>query len=159
MKFSDAMLNALRELKTAYALVDMAGRILEHDGRFPLWVAGEEGSLVGRALADVFPEIVGQEEVLESVRRGESLSWRLEYLHRTMPDGKDRYLALTVVPGRPEAGIGLMVLVTDITEQGTYLQQLTQSRNEILLLRERLQELQSQLESLLRQHLPPSRRR
>ena len=82
----------------------------------------------------------------------------LDYLQRTMPNGDTRYLSLTIVRRRSEQDIALVVLVTDITEQGTYLQQLTQSRNEILLLQNRIKEFESRLDDLLHRQFPPSRR-
>jgi len=156
--WSDSMLDALLGLKTAYALADSAGWIVEHDARFSLWVTGQEGELSGQALVDVLPELVGQEEALQSLCRGESPFWKLDYLQRTMPNGDIRYLSLTIVRRRSEQDIALVVLVTDITEQGTYLQQLTQSRNEILLLQNRIKEFESRLDDLLHRQFPPSRR-
>ena len=143
----------LAALKTTYALVDARGRIIAHAPSFPAWAGGEGDSLVGQALSDVLPEFLGQEEALEEVRRGDRPFVRLEYVHRPAAEG-ERYLTLTAIPGEAETGAAWTVLLTDITEQAEHYQELTQSRNELRLLRRRLDQRNAQLDYLLRHYLP-----
>ncbi len=154
MKIPDFIQAALIGLKTGCALVDLEGRIVEHDLLFPVWTMGEQRSLVGWPLLDVLPELVGQEESLENVSQGQSPFFRLDHLNRRGPNQEALYLMVTVIIGEPGAGIGLNVLVTDVTEQGQYIQELMQHRNELHLTRRKLADLSYQLDYLLRHYLP-----
>jgi adenylate cyclase len=155
MEISGFIQTLLTGLKTSYALVDSAGQIIEHDSLVPVWAMGEQNSLVGRALLNVLPELVGQEETLEKVGRREALFFRLENINRVDAAGKMRYLTLIAIPGGPRAGVALTVLATDTTEQGEYLQELMQNRNELWLTRRKLVKLNHQLDYLLHHYLAP----
>lgn len=156
MKLPDFICTTLAALKTSYALVDQAGQIVEHDPFFPAWVVGQPDSLVGAAsLVDTLPELVGQEEALERVRRGDLPFLRLENINRPEPAGHVRYLTLTVINLQPNSATTLAVFVTDVTEQGQYVQQLMQSRNELQLVRRKLAKLNDQLDYLLHHYLSP----
>jgi len=146
---------ALAGLKTTYALVDPQWHILEHDPQFSAWLADGPKNLVNLPLLDLLPEFVGQEDGLKSVQQGDEPFIRLDNVNRVTPEGAIRYLALTIVPGQPETGMALVLLVTDVTEQGEYLQELTQNRNELRIVRRRLAELSYQLDTLLRHYLSP----
>lgn len=156
MKLPDFIQTALAALKTSYALVDQAGQIVDHDPLFPAWVMGQPDNLVGTAsLVDLLPELVGQEEALERVRRGDLPFLRLENINRPEPAGFTRYLTLTVITLQPNSTTTLAVFVTDVTEQGQYVQQLMQSRNELQLARHKLAKLNDQLDYLLHHYLSP----
>lgn len=146
--------NLLTALKASYAWVDPTGHIIAHDPCFPVWAAGEERDLSGCALLDILPEFVGQEEALEEVRRGKRPFVQLQHINRTTATGI-RYLTLTAIAGNMEDGVAWIVLLTDTTEQGMYLQELVQSRNELRLLRRELDRRNAQLDYLLRHYLPP----
>lgn len=154
MKIPDFIQAALIGLKTGCALVDLEGQIVEHDLLFPVWTMGEQCSLVGVPLTDILPELIGQEEALESVRCGQSPFFRLDHLNRRGPKNELLYLMVTVIIGEPNAGIALNVLVTDVTEQGLYIQELMQHRNELHLTKRKLADLSYQLDYLLRHYLP-----
>ncbi len=145
---------ALAGLKTAYALVNPAGYIVGHDQSFSSWISEEQSDLVGQALLDVLPEFVGQEDILESVRQGKEPLLRLENINRETATGSTRYLTLTVISSQSNADTALIVLVADVTQQGNYLQQLMQSRNELYLVRRKLAQLNDQLDYLLRHYVP-----
>ncbi len=147
----DAVLDALQ---TTYALLDARDRIVAHTPRFALWLTGKEQQLRGQWLVDVLPEFFGQEEELARVRRGESPCVRVEQVNRSTPTGETRYYTFTALNARRERG-WLILLVTDITEQGKYLQDLMQSRNELRLLRRQLTEANEQLDFLLRNYVSP----
>ncbi|MFN8457446.1 MAG: hypothetical protein U0401_22765 [Anaerolineae bacterium] len=153
MKIPNFIQAGLIGLKTGCALIDLEGQIVEHDLLFPVWTMGEQRSLVGWSLWDVLPELIGQEESLESVRQGQSPFFRLEHLNRRSPKNEALYLMVTVIIGEPNAGIALNVLVTDVTEQGRYVQELMQHRNELHLTKRKLADLSYQLDYLLRHYL------
>lgn len=153
MKTPDFIQTILTGLKTSYALVDSYGRITACDPHFP--AVGQSDSLPGLALTEVWPEVIGQEEALEKVRQGETAFFRLENVNRTGPSGDLRYLTLTIIAAPPDTGAALMALATDVTEQGLYLQQLMQSRNELRLARRKLAKLNDHLDYLLHHYLPP----
>lgn len=154
MKIPDFIQAALIGLKTGCALVDLDGQIVEHDLLFPVWTMGEQCNLVGLPLLDILPELVGQEEALESVSQGQSPFFRLDHLNRRGPNNEILYLMLTIIIGEPTAGIALNVLITDVTEQGLYIQELMQHRNELHLTKRKLADLSYQLDYLLRHYLP-----
>ena len=149
-----AMQVMLNKLKIAYALVAQDGSIIEHDSLFALWLLGEERQLNGAALFDVLPEFIGQESVLEDIRKGREPLLQLANVNRTTAQGETRYLVLNVVANQLSSTIPMMVLLTDVTEQAERLQQLMQSRNELYLAQRRLAQLNSQLDYLLRHYVP-----
>ena len=145
----------LTGLKTVYALVNSNGQIVSYDPLFPKWISAEQDSVVGLQLLEVLPEFVGQESELDQVGRGDRPFVRIDYCERASPaGGQRRYLHLVAVPGPGESEVALMVLVTDVTEQGQLLQALTQSRNELRLARHKMIQLTYQLDYLLRHYVP-----
>jgi len=143
----------LAGLKTAYALVDPTGHLIAHGPLFSTWAIGEEKDLAGQALLELLPELVGQEEALEEVRRGDRPFVRLEYVNRPVTE-EVQYLTLTVVPGEADSGAAWTVLLTDTTEPAEHCRELVQSRNELRLLRRQLDQRNAQLDYLLRRYLP-----
>jgi adenylate cyclase len=147
------MQTALKGLKTNYALVDATGRIIEHGPHFLM--ATEPNQLVGAALSDLFPELIGQEEELKQLEYGQTPFFRLENINWSSPTGEINYLTLTIVPVEPDTDAALLALVSDVTEHGTYLQQLMQNRNELHLARRQLAKMNDQLDYLLHHYVPP----
>lgn len=144
----------LQELKTAYAFLDSGDRLIEHCPRFAQWLSVESRHLVGTHLLDVLPELYGQEEELLRVRQGQIPSIELENVNRTQANGEIFYFTLMIVPYTQDARASLTVLITDVTRQGKYLQELIQGRNELRLLRRELFQINEQLDFLLRHYLP-----
>ncbi|MBN2394606.1 MAG: PAS domain-containing protein [Anaerolineae bacterium] len=144
----------LKSLKTAYAFLDASDRFVEHSPRFAQWLSPEARNLVGTPLLDVLPEFYGQEDDLAHVRQGKIPFVELEHVNRAQANGEVYYFTLMVIPYTQDAQAGLTILVTDVTQQGRYLQELTQSRNELRLLRGELFQLNEQLDFLLRHYLP-----
>lgn len=65
------------------------------------------------------------------------------------------YFTLTAILYQDETiPNALAILVTNVTEQGHYLQELTQNRNELRLLRQQLMQRNAQLDLLLHHYLP-----
>ncbi len=142
----------LERLQVTYALINEQYAIVEHGENFPLWLVGFSESLVGRFLLDVVPEFFGMETELEHIREGSLSTWSLEHIHRAQEDGSSRYFTFTAAPclSAPEL---MIILVKDVTEQGSYLQQLMQSHNETRLLRRKVNKLNAQLNYFLRHYV------
>lgn len=145
----------LRELKIAYALFDAEQHIIEHDALLAAWLAGEQQNLIGAHMLDVFPEFFGQECALTEIRAGQSNYIQIENVNRVLSSGQTRYFTLTAMACPPGVAADFVIVVADMTEQGNYLQELTQNRNELRLLRRRLSRLNEQLDFLLKHYLAP----
>ena len=155
MDISDFITTVLDGLQTAYASADQQGIISQHGPLFPLWIMGQPADLVGSDMFELLPELIGQEEVLAQVRRQEIPFLRLENINRTTMAGQIRYMNLLLLPALPQTEAALMILATDVTEQGQYLQQLMQNRNELHLAQQRLADLSYRLDYILRHYLAP----
>jgi len=108
-------------------------------------MAGSQGgSLCGQSVTDVFPELIGCEEELLAVARGESASFEMPLVNRSISDDSPRYLSLTGIAD-PEIEGGLVLLVHDDTERGILAQQLMQNLNEVRLLRGKLEAANARL--------------
>ncbi len=142
----------LRELKVAYALFDADYRLMEHDTFFEAWLAIPRRNLRGRHLLDLFPELTGQG--LDAVAPP-PFPIHLENISRSTPAGEVRYFMLTAISCDQYLDATAMVLLTDVTEPGKYIQELIQRHNELRVLKEQLSGLNQKLDFLLRHYLPP----
>ncbi len=127
------------ELKVTAAHIDANHQIVACTPGLPeyLLVAGEEP--LGLSLMELFPELIGHEEDLADVAWGRVPRFDLPKINRTVPNSADRnYLSLTILP-HPEAHGHLVLLVQDVTGEGRLEQQITQSLNELGLLRAELE--------------------
>ena len=71
---------------------------------------------------------------------GELPRFKLAWVNRELPDGETVYLTMIQLPYRDESGqiTGLLHFTHDVTETGLLGQRLTQERNELRLIKERL---------------------
>lgn len=108
-------------------------------------------SPAGQALTDLFPELIGAEDDLVAVARGQSPRLELSLINRLDPadlDGRwPHYLSLTAVP-HPELAGCLVLLVRDVTDEGRLGQQVMQQLNEMRLLRAQLEAANARLARL-----------
>ena len=126
------------ELKVTAAHVDADLRIVACTPGLPDYLVTGEG-LLGRPLVDLFPELIGHQEDLAGIARGRVPRFELPKINRTALDSAGlNYLSLTVLP-HPEVRGHLVLLVQDVTGEGRLEQQMTQSRNELGLLRAELE--------------------
>lgn len=124
----------------AYAVTDLELIVKEVNGPQGL-ICGEESKCVGRSLYEICPELVGFEEILEGVLKGKKDSIKLDFVNREGAAGETRYLAMEEMPRRDSSGriTGIVHLVQDITVRGELQQQITQSRNQLMLLQEQIE--------------------
>lgn len=144
----------LAELRIAYALFDAEQRLIEHDALLAAWL-GCAPPLTGAHLLDLFPEFVGQELALADVCAGQTNDIQIQNVFRTTSPGTANYFTLTAIACPQDAVAEFAVVVTDVSEQAKHLQELTQNRNELRLLRRQLSQLNEQLDFLLKHYLPP----
>ncbi len=136
----------LADRRLAYAVLDDGLRVVAVHGAADLLPPDS----LGRSLFDIAPELVGLEPEVEAVLRGERPRFSLDWVNRETPDGRPLYVHLVHLPyplpgashGPPT---GVLHLVEDVTAGGLLQQTLTQHRNELRLLRDRLTQQNSQL--------------
>lgn len=129
----------LEQRQLAYLMTDGQLRVRHIYDPAHLIVAGDE-SVIGQALVDLAPELIGNEDALKAISAGQQALIRLEMVNRADSAGETRYHRLLVKPRQPgeEQPQGVVYLVEDVTEIGEMQQRLMQRRNELLLLRDAL---------------------
>lgn len=145
----------LREMHIAYAMLDAEQHILAHDALFAAWFGAEQGSLIGQHVFDVLPEFYGQDIRAGCAGNTPPPAVRVENVNRLLPTGEARYFNLILLPCIQGLDAAFLVLVADVTEQGRYIQELMQGRNELRLLRQEMARLNAQLDFLLRHYVSP----
>ena len=135
-----------------YAVCGADRHILEHSPGLPRFVSAAAAALPlqGQPIEDLFDELRGSEESLAKVARGELPSMQIVHTSREQADGQSVYLTLTLVP----YASGLLLIVSDTTQEGELMQRLVQRRNEVMLLQERLQQVNQRLDYLIRHFVP-----
>ncbi|MCW5852730.1 MAG: HAMP domain-containing histidine kinase [Anaerolineae bacterium] len=136
----------LADRHLAYALLDARLRVVAVQGPADLLPPDS----LGRSLFDLAPELIGLEPDIEAVLAGQRPRFTLDWVNRETPSGETIYVHLILLPfhlngaanGQPN---GLIHLVEDVTASGLLQQALTQHRNELRLLRDRLAQQNSQL--------------
>lgn len=88
-------------------------------------------SFPGRDLSEVFPEFIGNEQLIQEVVNRKAADFRLDYVNRSGADGQVHCLHLLVLPDE-EPGYGLLVL-EDVTDRARMLQEVNQQKYELLL--------------------------
>lgn len=130
----------LRNRKIAYVITDLNLEIVEVGGAVDVFRHSDSDSVVGRALMELVPELVGSEMVLADILAGKLPYFELAWVNREITSGQTIYLTLVDLPHRNETGAitGLIHLAQDVTEMGAIDQQLAQHRNELRLLQNQL---------------------
>jgi hypothetical protein len=136
------MENSLNQLifqsrKIAFALTDRNLVIKELHGQ-PEIIEAVMKSCLGCSLIEIFPELLGNQQDLVDILAGNLSSLELVYINRET-QGKTVYLTMDDLPYKDETGriLGIVHVVQDETSTGELEQQITQSRNELRLLKER----------------------
>lgn len=128
----------LIETGSAYVVVDPDLRIQSAGGMLALL----GGKLpIGGHLLDLLPELFGNEAALDEILHGERDRLYLPLINRQMPDGSTLYIDLLTIPLNDKDGriTGLIQIVTDTTQRSVIEQLRSQQRNELQLLKDRLQ--------------------
>lgn len=145
----------LREMRIAYALLDADQRIIAYDVFFAAWLSAGYTSLIGQHVFDLLPEFYGQDIQAECLESASPTVIHVENVNRLSSSGETHYFNLIRVPCSPDLDAAFLVLMADVTEQGRYIQELLQSRNDLRLLRHEAARLNEQLDFLLRHYISP----
>jgi adenylate cyclase len=144
-----------KEQKVAYLLIDEQLNLFEQGGELTVLQSATPFS-PHCSLLDVIPELIGSEDLLQEVLKGDLPRFELENLNRVLGNDEVHYLNVILLPHRPTAHetTKLLVILADISA-GTQIQQtLTQQRNELGLLKQRLDETNKRLEYILQHYVP-----
>ena len=143
----------LSGLDAAYALIDADGVILQHDATFGDWIDSSRDNLCGNEIWDIVPELFGYEPEIAAVQAGHQTRMRLDVINRVDRYGRLHYFSIVIVAAPEGDQHDLMLIVIDNTEQNTILQDSTQSRNELRLVRRELARANQHLDLLLNQYV------
>ncbi len=133
--------------KTAYAVVDTTSNIIQRGGDTNLF-----GDMLqeNMTLFDLVPELYGCEDVIDDVIVGNLNEFALDNLNRVLLNGDTRYVDLALLPYEQY----LLVLLIDKTEWVQTQQTLTQQRNELRLLKSKLDEVNQRMEFIIQHYVP-----
>jgi signal transduction histidine kinase len=144
------MENSLNQLifksrKIAYAITDRELIVQELHGQPELIDTLMERCL-GCPLTEIFPELIGNQQDLDDILAGKLSNLQLVYVNRES-QGKTIYLTMDDLPYKDESGkiMGIVHVVQDETSKGELEQQITQNRNELRLLMEKVSKLNLEL--------------
>jgi class 3 adenylate cyclase len=134
-----------------YATTDTAGRVLSYSPGFTRWIEnGRDDVVYGRNLTTLFDELAGLEDEIAQLSNQSQPALKIEKILRQEPGGTNAYITLGITPHQD----GLLLLVTDVTDEGKLEQRVTQQRNELTLLSNQLDATRAQLDDLLHRFLP-----
>lgn len=137
------MLDWTIEPRLAYLVIDESLTIV---GSSPLVreLLSLDAAPEGQAVGDICLALAGTDDLLDAVLRGEQPQLALDQVRIDHPDRPPSYLALLALPRPP----GLLLLISDVTEQTKQQQILKQQHNELRLLHEQLAQRHIMLERL-----------
>lgn len=142
-----SVLNSIH--RVAYALIASNLTVLYASQNFTAVLNEATQTIEGQRIENLVWEFQGAEPGLHAVLDGSLPFFAFGRVHRQKPDGVITYLDLTVTPVTfSELGHTLLLIAEDVTEQAQMEQGLTQSRNELLLLKEQLSIANDELERL-----------
>lgn len=130
-----------------YALCDAERRIYEVSTHLQEWIGAQA---IGLLVEELFEELTGVEEELELIRLGQKPALTVEKIYRPNVNGRHGYFTLTLCPLDND----LLLIVTNVTNEGNLEQRLTQQRNDLRLLTQELMTVRAQLNDLLHRFVP-----
>lgn len=115
--------------QTAWALVNAQLIIEASSEGVAQWAIELTTEVVGQSLPELFPELIGVEDILTRLAHGQGEPFELRRICRAGPVGEARYFDLEIKPC-PFPRPWLMFIVTDVTVQAHLEQQTQQHINE-----------------------------
>ena len=112
-----------------YALADENLIIRASNAAMNSWVESNLGDLVGHFLPEAFPELVGLEMYLRGLLEMQSEEFTIAMINRLSADGYQRYFDLQIQPLAQDQR-GLLLFVSDVTEQTHVAREQQQKDNE-----------------------------
>ncbi|RKZ37631.1 MAG: hypothetical protein DRQ49_15920 [Gammaproteobacteria bacterium] len=147
----------LREQKIGYVIANHHLTVLDYGGYLTMFI-GTQDFPMPSPLLDFIPELNGCEDILQDILEGVLPRFELENINRTLPNNELCYLNLTLLHYEPQTPNHthpqLLITITDHSTWAQTQQTLTQQRNELSLLKNRLNETNQHLEFLLQYYVP-----
>jgi signal transduction histidine kinase len=136
----------LGEHRIAYLLTDRDLIVMKLGGATGILPHGHADYL-GRALADVVPELIGSEMVLADILRGAVPRYELPFVNWEAAEGGTRYVTMVDLPHRSASGeiTGIIHLVQDVTNTVVVDQKFFQMANQVSLLQDQLTAVNQEL--------------
>ncbi len=108
----------------------------------------EPAKLIGQKITEVFNPLIGADEELEAIARGNSPKFTIAMVNFPGSDEEIRYANITVVPIHPDKPAeGLLLMMQDQSSYGRLQQKLTQQHNELTLTTAKLNRYTTELEA------------
>lgn len=133
-----------------YATTDANGRILTTSPHFCRWLETPPLTIIGCHISDLFIELSGLEEEVALLAQQNGPPLKIEKIHRCSLQGEPQYVTLTLA----SFGEGLLLTAVDVTQEGHLEQRITQQRNELGLMTQKLSRAYDELDKLLHRFLP-----
>lgn len=126
--------------------------LISHSPNFGEYLLSSRRGALGQnsPMLALFPEFIGMEDELDNIKAGRKKELFIERIHRSNLRGKPGYISLRVKAYND----GLLVVIHNTTTSGEMEQQITQQRNALDLLSERLIEAHVRIDQLLRTYVP-----
>jgi len=134
-----------------YAVFTRDGCLNDHSpGLHEFLYDEDQRKLQGRLLEDLFPEIIGYDDVLNDVYAGKQNHLLIERIQRDNLRGRPGFITLRLTPHNG----GWLLAASDATEVGLMERRITQQRNDLSLLADRLEITRARLDDLLHRFMP-----
>ena len=129
----------LSAIRVAFLTTDRELKINAVEGVPPL-IFDYEIRLGSSSLYSAVPELIGYEAELDAIVEGKLDEFQVPMVNRERADGTLDYFNFTMLPTYDDTGAicGLLVIFEDISRLAIVEQAITQQRNELYLLRDRL---------------------
>ncbi len=135
--------------RIAYAQLSSQLTVVQTSSNFSALLEMPDTAVTGQHISDLMWEFVGLEETLQEILEGRLPHLHLKMVNRTGEDGLIYYLTLLITPLNSEKpGQGLLLLIEDVTKKGRLQQAIIQDRNELRLLKDRLLQINEELQQL-----------
>ena len=134
----------LAVLSPDLVIVEVTEKFREFQAKLPF-------PAIGRHVTESIWELVGCEDGLREVLKGEADLFNLENINRTLASSSTAYISITVLPMiKEKPGEGLLLIIEGTTLTSTLEQQLVQDRNELRLTKRSLSTANDELQKLNR---------
>lgn len=124
--------HVVKKQNIAYALIDEQLHILASNEALPQWIAGSSNTTIQQSLLDLFPELIGVEDILRQLVDDPDTPFVLPQIQRSLSEDNTRYFNLEI-ESLAQFGRVLLLIITDVTTQTHLEQQLQQHEHEKIL--------------------------
>lgn len=141
--------------KMGFALADENLRVTHHNEALAYWLELCACDIIGQPLIELFPELIGLEQLLTQLAQGEHTTpLTIPRTYRYLDRNGEQYFDLQLEAFASEHG-RVLISMTNVTQQAFQEQRLRQQRNDVMLLSEQVHQANDQLAYLLKRFVPP----